>query len=87
MNYFITEKDIEKAVKPFYAPILYPTGRKQVAGISREAWESYLDLREMGVPDTKFMRYAKRLQKETGMPYPVCFSMGAILAPWEFFED
>lgn len=57
-----------------------------MAEITREAYYSYQDLREMGVPDERFSRYAQRVQKQTGLPYPVCFSMGAIIGPWEFFE-
>ena len=86
MGIFKTERQIEADIRPFYAPILFPNGRKQVAEITREAWLCYRALKGMGVPETRFMRYAKKLQLRTGLPYQTCFSMGLTLSPMEFFD-
>ena len=86
MALFKTEKQVEADIQPFYTPILFPNGRKQVAEITRDAWLNYRALKDMGVPETRFMRYAKRLQLQTGLPYQICFSMGLSLSPKEFFD-
>lgn len=87
MENFRTEKQIEKDLNRTYlVPILYPNGHQKLTSMSFEAWTHYQVLRDMGVPPVRFMRFAKSLEKKTALPYPDCFSIGAILGPNEFFE-
>lgn len=83
MGFFRTEKEINRELRGFFAPILYPNGHRKVARITYGAWVGYRALLNMGETDLTLMRAAKRMQSKTALCYESSFVMVATIGPWE----